>query len=542
MGIGITVKHQPHGTLGCPVFLALLLVLLFPAFSLAAEATAILQQRCALCHKPETDGKLSRIGYQRKTPEGWLMTISRMERTQGFRLTREERNTLVQYLSDEQGLAPQEIKDFAYLLERRDWLVEEVPDPHIKATCTRCHSYGRIALDRRELQEWQLLVDFHIGAYPMAEYQFGGRNIHMLTEFRKAAETLASRFSYSAESWQEWKVRQPLDPTGLWLAVGYEPGKGAYIGQGEISKTENGYRESFFLTYESGKTATVVGTASLYTGFAWRVRGKRNEAADVRQVFHLTPDGKTMQGRWFYKEHDELGGDETRFRRGQGPLLLAIHPHHIDVRQEEVALKIYGANFPAPLDPRDVDLGQGVTVTGLVHEGKDVLRIKAAISLDAPLGSREVRVVETVAESLLVVHRGVDYIRVLPEKGLARTGGTTAAKQLQQFEAIGFSRAADGGIGTQDDFRIGPVAARWSLSEYYRNPDEDDVSYVGTVDANGLFTPAGEGPNPQRPMATNNIGDIWVEAAYPPPVGALPLRSRAFLIVTVPRWLKPPLR
>jgi quinohemoprotein amine dehydrogenase len=285
-----------------------------------------------------------------------------------------------------------------------------------------------------------------------------------------------------------------------------------------------------------------MGRASLYTGFAWRAQGKRNEAIDVREVFHLTPDGQTMQGRWFDKEHEELGGDETRFRRGRAPLLLAIHPHHLDVRQEEVALKIFGANFPAPLNPQDVDLGQGMTVTDIIHEGRDILRIQATVGPDALLGNHEVRVAETRAEDLLVVHRGVDYTRVLPEKGLARIGGTTAAKQLQQFEAVGFSKGPDGVIGTQDDFRIGPVAARWSLAEYYRSPGEDDVSYVGAVDANGLFTPAEECPNPQRPFSTNNVGDVWVEAAYPPPVGASPLYARAFLMVTVPRWLKPPLR
>jgi quinohemoprotein amine dehydrogenase len=542
MVMGITLRCKRQGVIGRLVFVTLLLVFCFPALSLGAEAKVVLQERCALCHKPEADGKLSRIGYQRKTPEGWLMTISRMERTQGFRLSKEERNVLVQYLSAEQGLAPDETKDFTYLLERRDWLVEEVPDPHIKATCTRCHSYGRIALDRREPQEWQLLVDFHLGTYPMAEYQFGGRNINLLSEFRQAAETLASRFPYEAQAWREWQARPPLDPTGSWLAVGYEPGKGVYVGKGEISKTDDGYRESFSLTYESGETATVVGMGSLYTGFAWRAQGKRNEAIDVRGVFHLTPGGKTMRGRWFYKEHEELGGEETRFRHGQDLLLVAIYPHHIDIRQEQVTLKIFGANFPAPLDPKDLDLGKGIRVMDVIHEGKDILRVKATISPDTLLGNRELRVVGTRAGNLLSVHRGVDYIRVLPEKGLARTGGTTAPKQLQQFEAMGFSKGADRILGTEDDFRIGPVAAQWSIAEYYRNPGEDDASYVGTVDANGLFTPAAEGPNPQRQFSTNNIGDVWVEAAYPPPVGASPLYSRAFLMVTVPRWLKPPLR
>ena len=28
---------------------------------------------------------------------------------------------------------------------------------------------------------------------------------------------------------------------------------------------------------------------------------------------------------------------------------------------------------------------------------------------------------------------------------------------------------------------------------------------------NGLFTPAKDGPNPQRHMMDHNVGDVWVE-------------------------------
>ncbi len=529
------------GKLGVLVLLYVLGAFSFPSFSRAAEAQTLLRERCALCHKEEEGGKLSRIGYQRKTPEGWLMTLLRMERTQGFRLTPEERNALVRYLSDKQGLAPEEVEDFTYLLERRDWVVEEVSDPRIKAACTRCHSYGRIALERRTPQEWQLLVDFHFGAYPMAEYQSGGRSRDMLAEFRRAAEVLASRFPYETEAWRRWREREPLDPAGVWLVVGYEPGKGAYVGRGKIEKVGGKFRESFSLTYEAGGEVVVEGEAFLYTGFAWRGWGKRGERA-VREVLHLTPDGQTMKGRWFYREHEELGGEERRFRRGEAPLLLAVFPGQVDARHKEATLKIFGANFPVPLDPQDVHLGPGLTVEEVAPAGGGVWEVRVRISPDAPLGKRAVEVAGVRAEGLLVVHRGVDYIRVLPEKGLARIGGLTAPKQLQQFEAVGFSKGRDGVLGSEDDVRIGPLPARWSLAEYYHGLGEDDVSYVGSIDQQGLFTPADEGPNPKRPFSTNNVGDVWVEALYQPEPGSPPLSSRAFLIVTVPRWLKPPLR
>ncbi|MDY3196844.1 MAG: c-type cytochrome, partial [Pseudomonadaceae bacterium] len=107
----------------------------------SASAQELLATRCAACHQAEGDDKYSRISYQRKTPEGWLMTIGRMQTAHKVQLTDEERRTLIKYLADKQGMAPSETADYRYALERRlntqETLME---DPQLGEMCVRCHS------------------------------------------------------------------------------------------------------------------------------------------------------------------------------------------------------------------------------------------------------------------------------------------------------------------------------------------------------------------------------------------------------------------
>ncbi len=63
------------------------------------------------------------------------------------------------------------------------------------------------------------------------------------------------------------------------------------------------------------------------------------------------------------------------------------------------------------------------------------------------------------------------------------------------------------------------------------------MKFIGMLDQKGLFTPALDGPNPQRSASRNNIGDIWVVATWQPPeAGARPVKARAHLVVTVPLY------
>ena len=72
----------------------------------ARDATSILKETCQGCHTPEADNGLSRISHQRKTPEGWLMSIARMQTMHGLQISDDDRRTLVKYLADTQGLHP----------------------------------------------------------------------------------------------------------------------------------------------------------------------------------------------------------------------------------------------------------------------------------------------------------------------------------------------------------------------------------------------------------------------------------------------------
>jgi quinohemoprotein amine dehydrogenase len=120
---------------------------------------------------------------------------------------------------------------------------------------------------------------------------------------------------------------------------------------------------------------------------------------------------------------------------------------------------------------------------------------------------------------------------------MARLGGSTFPKQLQQFEAVALASGPDGKAGTPDDLLLGPVDVKWSLEEYTATFGDDDLKFVGAIDATGLFTPNVDGPNPERSGSRNNVGDVWVIAELPGEGTARPLRARGHLLVTVPVYM-----
>ena len=57
------------------------------------------------------------------------------------------------------------------------------------------------------------------------------------------------------------------------------------------------------------------------------------------------------------------------------------------------------------------------------------------------------------------------------------------------------------------------MPATWSLEEFAAIYDDDDVKFVGEIDAKtGRFTPNIDGPNPARRGSRNNIGDVYAVA------------------------------
>ncbi|MCI0666230.1 MAG: quinohemoprotein amine dehydrogenase subunit alpha, partial [Acidobacteria bacterium] len=127
-------------------------------------------EKCSSCHKKDEKGRLTRISYERLTPEGWQMAIKRMVRLNGLNITPEEARAIVKYLSNFHGLAPEEAKPAMYQAEHR-MIDENVPDESVRTACIICHSYGRIISQRRTREEWELLINMHVGYFPVVEFQ-----------------------------------------------------------------------------------------------------------------------------------------------------------------------------------------------------------------------------------------------------------------------------------------------------------------------------------------------------------------------------------
>jgi quinohemoprotein amine dehydrogenase len=505
----------------------------------AADATALLNERCAQCHTQEPGGGLSRIAYQRKTPEAWFMTIVRMEMIHGLELTDEERRSLVKYLSDTQGLAPEETAPYRYILERQPNVVEGFTDADFVQMCSRCHSGARVALQRRTPEEWTLLMHFHLGQYPTTEYQALGRDREWFKlALEQIAPKMAAAYPLETPAWKRWQTVATPDLAGTWRVAGSTPGRGEFDGTMTARGSgDDTYDVSLEATYADGSALKGSGTANVYTGYEWRAN-LTVDGIPMRQVFAATPDGLALSGRMFQRDADELGSRLTGVRADSvNPVIIAVQPGFIRAG-ETAQLTLVGAG----LDGR-VALGDGVRVARVMSAAPDRIVVEAAADPGAAVGGRTVKVGQYEAAGALTVYDDIAAVKVEPGYGIARVGGNGATPAVKAgFEAVAYAAGPDGQPGTEDDVRIGVVPASWSVE-----PFDDlaatlgDVKYAGAMDAaSGLFTPADAGLNPARPYSTNNAGNLKVVATVKE--GDKTVSGQGQLIVTVQRWNDPPIR
>jgi quinohemoprotein amine dehydrogenase len=228
--------------------------------------------------------------------------------------------------------------------------------------------------------------------------------------------------------------------------------------------------------------------------------------------------------------------DETLYRSGNKTKLLTVSPTALKAGETQ-KVKLFGVALPQNLTTEVVSLGEGVKVQSLSQNGDDTVIAEVVADKEAQVGPRQAKIQGVEGEFPLSVYRTVDYIRLSPEQAFARPGGVRTPKISQQFEVFAYLNGKDGVKGTKDDIklgRIGPV--KWELEEYVKRINDDDVRFVGAVDENGLFTPANDGPNPQRHMSEENVGDVWVEAWYKPEGAKRPMGARAHLLVMPPKF------
>jgi quinohemoprotein amine dehydrogenase len=551
LSLGVSAAQQPAAT-PSPVS---------PPDTGIPIASQVVQDGCGSCHKADEKQQLSRISFQRNTPEGWQGTIKRMVALNGVKLEPAAAREIVKYLSNNLGLAPEEAKPAAYEVERR--LVDEkyTASTDLDGLCNACHSLGRVISQRRTRGEWEGVIAMHRGWYPLVDRQVfrrmgpapqergpDGRPPDTRHPVEKAVDHLSRAFPLQTPEWSSWSATmRPARVDGNWALTGHERGKGAVYGRVVLTAvpgTTDEFTTDITYTYaRTGEQVKRTGRALVYTGFQWRGRSTvaGDDASALREVMFVERDWRTIQGRWFTGGYDELGIDVELQRVSSETRILGVD--RSGLRQGTTqTVKIFTANAPAALQPRDLDLGPGLTVTEASVAG-DVITAAVTVAPTAVIGPRGIVTAGAVKPAALMVYDKVDNIRVTPEWNMARNGGVTFPKMFAQFEAWAYHNGPDKKPGTADDLKIDQVDATWSLEEYAATFDDDDTKYVGSLDAKtGLFTPNIEGPNPQRVGERNNVGDVWVVATLAPAgtsaPSSSPLRGRAHLLVTVPLYMK----
>ncbi len=251
-------------------------------------------KKCTDCHK-NNGGLVSRISYLRQVPEAWEETLWRHKRIHGLSITKDEKEALLLYFSDKQGLAPAEVAPYAYTLEKRD-TKEKVDSQLIIDMCVRCHSYAKTALQRRAPEDWPKLANMHSGVLPMWPYQLQDV-IDWDDTLAACVKELQKRFPLETPEWKQWSASRPKAGEGKWVVAGYQAGKGAYGGEIELTKTGDAfYSYTGTVEFENGEKQPIEGKATLYGGYAWRASGTL-AGKPIREVFHISMDGVDLHGR-----------------------------------------------------------------------------------------------------------------------------------------------------------------------------------------------------------------------------------------------------
>ena len=504
------------------------------------------RQACGSCHQPDEGGRLSRISFRRTTPEGWQQTIRRMVTLNDVTLDPETAREVVRHLANTQGLAPEEARPAAYEVERR---ADDQPydDTEIQQICTQCHSMGRIISQRRTEEEWSLLMAMHRGYYPLADFQAFRRSGPPSPDPQpvdQAIAHLSARFPLDTPEWSAWSATmRPARVAGTWLLRGQAHGIGPVYGRVTIAAVagtvDEFTTETSYVYARDDRRVTRAGRAIIYTGFQWR--GRSSEGPDdpegLREVMFVERDWQTMRGRWFAGAYDEVGLDVTLERVTNAPIIAGVHPPAIRVGTTET-VRVHGMNLSPQTRPGAFDLGPGIEVLRIVETTSDRVDLEVRVDAAAAVGGRDLFLDQAALPDALTVYDAVHRVAVTPQAGMARVGGVRFPKQYQQFEARAFHDGPDGESDTEDDLDLGVVDATWTLEEYAATFGDDDIRFVGAVDADGRFTPALDGPNVERSGDRNNVGDVWVIATYPNEADDGALRARAHLLVTVPLYMR----
>jgi quinohemoprotein amine dehydrogenase len=536
-------KTSAYGRVG---LLALLAAISFSSLNLTSQAGSTLFQapatteegipvtdpmvkaKCGSCHTTSDGGNMQRISWERATPEAWELALQRMILLYDVEVTPAEKQHVIQYLSTDHGLAPEEAKGVIYDVERRIHEDNAIPNTVIKA-CDRCHNLARVLSWRRSVDDWKQLSQAH-------DLRYNAGATEEVIAFLSTAAPLHT------PEWNAWTGRTPgKNPAGRWLVSASVLGRIRYFGemQMEASGTAGSFNTRASLqSVADGSTVVRTGSGIMYGSYAWRGVSKGDNAArsapddlsnSAREVMTSAPDESSAQGRWFWGQYQELGFDVKIQRPSPDATLLGIDRPLLKAGSQSNRIRLLGDHFPAQISQSDLDFGPGVTVRRIVSRNASEAVAEVDVALDAQLGKRKVAFGHSVIPNALAIYDHVDYIKVTPESSLAAFGDQTRSRGYQQFEAIAYQNGPDGKRHTPDDVELGPIDVTWSMKVFYES-EGSRTDPVGSVNPTGLFTPAGS-------PKTNF--DVWVvaETKNDKDDDGLPLVGKGYLVVTVPFYV-----
>lgn len=491
------------------------------------------EKSCMSCHAVDDQGKLERIEYMRKTPEGWAQTIARMERLHGVELTDEEREVLIEDLSMKRGLAPKEAEQIQYWIANKPSYMEKMlENESVNQSCISCHAGGRAMAQRRSAEEWENLKDFHLTMFP--SIYLNHRHTDWPVEAEKALKYLAKEYPLESKEWDEWKDKQ-LNVEGNWKVVGFQATKGYYIGESEFKKGEKGFSEQKRIKFlDSDKEVDINGDVRMFTGYMVRAHYMQGDKK-LTGTYNVLQNGDVIKGDWSQKDNLGITGEETYYKvQTEKPEVIHMEPRALK-KGTTNKVTLYGMNLNE-LAADDLSLPKGISVENISIVSDDQAEVEINVDKLAEIGTKTLEKKAVTVHQQMIVYDNVDYIKIEPEFGIARMGGGGPMNKMStQYVAYAFSNGKDGKEGTDDDMKLYPVDAKWVLEAYPGGEGErDDRPYIGEIDESGLFTPNEEGINEEREFIQENVGSVTVVAEVT--IDGKTLTDKSHHVSTVPDY------